>query len=453
MSEPDLDDNEGNFNDQEGGYPMSVHIYLEPVERQTCSAPLGVVGYCFTRSGLLDPLWSSLDIQMKSCDHTVYDKLQDVLLAIMAGCRSLAQVNTRIRPEHALARAWQRQAFAEQSNLSRTLDAFGENHVHQLRAGNLRLLRQHSQLRNHNWEQQLVLDVDPTSLLTSKRAEGSRKGWISGQKNKHCRHVIRFMLAGYHESLLSVAYPGNRHGYEYFKPALKELLSQWSWSHTQLRQIILRSDAEQGTAANVSYVLWLGFQVLMKAYSGRRTQAWVKLTPQNAWQADPTGAQRWIAPTPAKLRLGRRMDSYLLRWLDAKGKSAYATLLTTLPYPAFTQWDVYNGRGGAEIEFRSDKSGLKLHLRRKHSLNAQEAWIVLTDVAHNLIAWLHPWMLAGSAFESYGPKRVVQDLLNIPGQLVFEDGRLTKVALWETHPYADEMRLCLYKLLKTFDQT
>ena len=35
-------------------------------------------------------------------------------------------------------------------------------------------------------------------------------------------------------------------------------------------------------------------------------------------------------------------------------------------------------------------SGLNLNLRRKHSLNAQEGWLVLTDVAHNLLAWLQP---------------------------------------------------------------
>ena len=204
---------------------MSVQICLEPVEHQTCFAPLAVVGYCFTQSGLLKPLWSALDIKMKSYDHTAIEKLQDVLVAIMTGCRSLAQVNTRMRPERALAQAWQRSAFAEQSNLSRTLDALNMDHIDQLRAGNLRLLQQHSQLRIHDREQRLVLDVDPTSLLTSKRAEGSRKGWVSGHRNKYCRHVIRFMLAGYHENLLSVAYPGNRHGYEHFKPALKQLLS------------------------------------------------------------------------------------------------------------------------------------------------------------------------------------------------------------------------------------
>lgn len=430
---------------------MTVQIYLEPVEHQSCFVPLAVVGYCLTQSGLLNPVWSELDLKMRKYDHAAVDKLQDVLVAIMAGCRSLAQVNSRLRPELALAQAWQRPQFADQSNISRTLDRLQAEQIDQLRAGNLKLLQQHSQLRHHNWEQRLVLDIDPTSLLTSKRAEGSRKGWVSGQRNRYCRHVIRFMVAGYHENLLSVAYPGNRHGYEYCKPALDQLLDQWPWSREQRRQIIVRSDAEQGTDENVSYILWQGFQLLMKGYSGRRTQAWVKRTADQLWQADPTDKQRWAAPAPIKLRLGRRLDAYLLRWLDAKQKPRHATLLTTLPGPIFKQWTWYDGRGASEVEIRSDKSGLGLVHRRKHSLDAQEAWIVLTDVAHNLLAWLQPWMLADSAFEAFGPKRLVYDLLNIPGQLFFEENRLTKVALWQTHPYAQEMQLCLHKLLKTFD--
>jgi hypothetical protein len=390
---------------------MAVQIYLEPVEHQSCFVPLAVVGYCLTRSGLLKPIWSELDLKMRKYDHSAVDKLQDVLVAIMTGCRSLAQVDTRLRPELALAHAWQRPQFADQSNLSRTLDRLKGEQIDQLRAGNLKLLQQHSQLRHHNWAQRLVLDIDPTSLVTSKRAEGSHKGWVSGQRNQYCRHVIRFMVAGYHENLLSVAYPGNRHGYEYCKPALAQLLSQWSWSREQRCQIIIRSDAEQGTDENVAYILWQGFQVLMKAYSGRRTQAWVKRTSDELWQADPADKQRWAAPAPVKVRLGRRLDAYLLRWLDMKQKPRHATLLTTLPGPIFSQWAWYDGRGASEVEIRSDKSGLRLPQRRKHSLDAQEAWIVLTDVAHNLLAWLQPWMLADSAFEAFGPKRLVYDLL------------------------------------------
>ena len=216
--------------------------------------------------------------------------------------------------------------------------------------------------------------------------------------------------------------------------------------------MIVRSDAELGTDANVSYLLWAGFQVLMKGYSGRRTQAWVQRIPDTAWEADPDHANRWAAPAPVSLRLGRRLDAYVLRWYDTKQHLDHATLLSTLPHPVFVLWRLYDGRGAAEVEIRSDKSGLALHLRRKHSLTAQEAWVVLTDIAHTLVAWLQPWMLTGSAFENFGPKRVVHDLFTIPGHVTFDaNGRLCRVALLKSHPYAEEMQYCLQHLLATFD--
>ena len=143
--------------------------------------------------------------------------------------------------------------------------------------------------------------------MTTQRAKRTRKGWVSIQPNAYCRHVIRFTLAGYHESLLSVAYPGDRHGYEYCKPAMQQLLGAWPWTPEQRRQIIIRSDAEQGTDENLAYLLWCNFQILMKGYSGQRTQAWVKRTPDTAWQVDPDDPERWAAPAPVPLRLGHRV--------------------------------------------------------------------------------------------------------------------------------------------------
>lgn len=161
---------------------MAVKVYLEENPTQCSFVPLAVVGYCLTQTGLLDPVWSSLRLRLQKRRHTVREKLQDVVVAIMAGCRSLHQVNTQLRPELALAQSWGRSQFAEQSTLSRTLDRLKPEHIAQLRAGHLRLLQQHTQLRHHDWRQHLIIDIDPTSLITSKRAEGSRKGWVSGKK-------------------------------------------------------------------------------------------------------------------------------------------------------------------------------------------------------------------------------------------------------------------------------
>jgi len=430
---------------------MSVKIDLEEMSGQCSFVPLAVMGYCIGKTRLLQSVWQQIDIPIKTVEHQPLEKLQDVLVSILVGCHSLAQVNTKLRPELTLAQAWQRKQFAEQSSLSRLLDLLTDDHIKQLQASNTELLRQHSQLCTHNWQQAIILDIDPTSLITSKHAQGSRKGWVSGQRNQYCRHVIRFTLAGYHESLLSLIYPGNAHGYEYCKPALQQLFTLWPHLKQHAHQVIIRSDAEQGTDQNISYMLWLGCQLLLKGYSGKRTLSWVAQVQDEAWQTDPDKETRWITPAPRRLQLGRSLDSYLLRWVGAKQKMAYATLHSTLTLPPFQLWHLYDQRAATELEIRADKSGLQLHVRRKQSLTAQAAWVILTDIAHNLLAWLYPWMLADSAFSQFGPKRIVNELFNIPGHVFIENGRLRRVSLWGSHPYAPEMRFCLEKLLKTFD--
>lgn len=156
---------------------MATDIRLVAMPEETGFAPLGMLGYCLTRSKFLEPVWAKLDLPIKAVDHEPEEKLQDILVSILMGCRSVSQVNTRLRPDLALARAWGRPQFAEQSVLARTLDAFESDHIAQLRQGFDVLLRQESQVFRHPFSNEwLYLDIDLTPLPSSKHAEGSTKG-------------------------------------------------------------------------------------------------------------------------------------------------------------------------------------------------------------------------------------------------------------------------------------
>lgn len=162
---------------------MPTEIRLTSMPQDTSLAPLGVLGYCLTRNDFLAPVFSELALPIKEVDHEPNAKVQDVLVSILAGCRAISQVNTRIRPDIALARAWGRKSFAEQSTLSRTLDAFGEAQIAQLRQGSEVLFRRESRTLQHDFAQDwLWLDIDLTPLPASKHAEGSTKGKIGGEK-------------------------------------------------------------------------------------------------------------------------------------------------------------------------------------------------------------------------------------------------------------------------------
>jgi len=173
---------------------MSTIVRLTVMPRETSFAPLGVLGYCLRRTEFLAPVFSSLSLPIKSVDHSPQDKVLDILVSILAGCRAISEVNTKIRPDLALATAWGRERFAEQSTLARTLDAFTAQQVNQLRHGSEVLFRRESRTLQHDFQQGLLwLDIDLTPLPTSKKAEGSAKGKIGSKKTPMVANWPEFM--------------------------------------------------------------------------------------------------------------------------------------------------------------------------------------------------------------------------------------------------------------------
>lgn len=66
---------------------------LEPDARHCSLVPLAVLGYCLTRTQFLAPVWEPLEPVMRTREHTPVEKLQDVLVSILAGCRSLQHID------------------------------------------------------------------------------------------------------------------------------------------------------------------------------------------------------------------------------------------------------------------------------------------------------------------------------------------------------------------------
>ena len=147
---------------------------------------------------------------------------------------------------------------------------------------------------------------------------------------------------------------------------------------------------------------------------------------------------------PSPVDFGCPVQMFVKKRLK-EDKFRHSYYVTTLKLPSKGYFmALYDNRGGAEVEqFRSDKGGLHLSARRKRSFLGQKALILLTDLAHNLLADFHHQALVGTKFEPFGQKRIVRDLLQIPGQLVFANGQLKRIELLRTHPNATELLICL----------
>ena len=167
-------------------------ICLAPMNGATQFAPLVAIGFFMREFDLLAPIHSRLVFEQAT--HTQYpvEALLDLWVSILAGCRSVWQINTKIRPDLTLAQAWGRPRFADQSTLARVLDVCQPEQVEQLGQGVNALYRWWGQTPHHNWAsaKELLLDIDLTGLPAGRQAQGSTKGYFSGKKGHAAANCV-----------------------------------------------------------------------------------------------------------------------------------------------------------------------------------------------------------------------------------------------------------------------
>jgi hypothetical protein len=112
--------------------------------------------------------------------------------------------------------------------------------------------------------------------------------------------------------------------------------------------------------------------------------------------------------------------------------------------------EAYDDRAAVEAEIKAAKGGLQRHRRRKKRLAAQEALVVLTALAHTLLAWTRDWLFRDSPVADAGLYRMVKERFPIPGTVRVEGGQIVKLRLKTSHPLAKPMLACLTRSFDRF---
>lgn len=144
-------------------------------------APLAAFAVRLQAQQTLKPL-ETVDFDLKQVDFSGVDKLTQVVISMLAGCKYLSEVNSKLKCEEVLAEAWQFKRFAEQSNLARTLDELSLTNLSQLEQAVRQIWQQHSRTLRHDWRGFLALDLDLSGLPCGKQAQEAEKGYFSGKK-------------------------------------------------------------------------------------------------------------------------------------------------------------------------------------------------------------------------------------------------------------------------------
>ncbi len=182
---------------------------------------------------------------------------------------------------------------------------------------------------------------------------------------------------------------------------------------------LIRLDGGFGTDENLEWLCARGYQFVAKGYSGSRAKKGAASSvPEDGWREGPTPGQELGRPEEAHC-YGRRTITVARRWRDGKGKLHRDLLITTLVGLADREVaKLYDGRGAMEVDIKGDKRGLGIEKRTKKSFHAQEALVLLAQLAHNLLAWFKRWFLAGTARAArLGAERLVREVLAMPGRV------------------------------------
>lgn len=162
----------------------------------TASASLAAIGIKLTELKLFEPIAQQVQIAQKTIKDKPSEKLYDALISMLAGAHGLVEINTRLRADAALQRAFGRSRCAEQSVVQDTLNASTTENVKQMEQAMDTIYRQHSQGYQHGYQASYqVLDVDMSGLPCGPKAAFATKGYFAKQRNRRGRQLGRVLAS------------------------------------------------------------------------------------------------------------------------------------------------------------------------------------------------------------------------------------------------------------------
>lgn len=413
------------------------------------------------RIGQMD-IWPTIaekvHIKQKVITHTPLEKVKDAFINILAGGHGLVEVNTRVRVDGALSRAFGRDKCAEQSTISDTFNACTAENVAEMRAAIQAIYQRYGQGYGHHYGQGWqLLDVDMSGLPAGRQGEGVEKGYFAQQKNQRGRQLGRVVASLYDEIVVERLYNGKTQLDRSLQQLVQAAEDTLHLNPGFRKRTILRVDAGGGRDEDINWVLNRDYYLLGKVKNWRRAEKLCRSV--TTWYADPKVAPRqvgWVEDPHPYLRPTRQLA---IRHRKQNGKWSYHVLVFNLtdemlywlvdqtPPEAtapeailLTALYAYDRRGGAaETTIKGSKQGLGITKRNKQRFAAQEMLILLGQLAYNLISWLRPDLTAvRPALRRWGMLRMVRDAFHISGRVAIDgQGHIQQITLNKAHSLAE----------------
>lgn len=433
----------------------------------TTHAALSVIGQQIQRWGLFTEISQHVKIHQKQVRYAPTEKLYHGFVGILAGARSMVELNKQIRSDLGVQKAFGFQTgCAEQSVVQNTLDACSSENVTQMHAALDAIYRKQSAGYQHNYAQQYqLLDTDMSGLVCGPKAAFATKGYFAHRRNRRGRQLGRVLATHYNEIVVDRLFDGKTQLNTALPILVKAAEQTLQLTAAQRARTILRVDSGGGSLANINWALTRGYQYHGKDYSGNRAKVLAETVTE--WIDDPHVPERqvgWVTAEAAEYNAPVRRLA--VRCRKNNGQWGLGVLISTLSpetvlaltqQPCHKRTDphavllayvyFYDSRsGGVETAFKEDRQGLGMHQRNKKRFPAQQMLMQLNQLAHNVVVWVKAKLTpsAPAALQRLGIKRWVRDIFQGLGELYFDNtGRLYHCELNRADPFACKIALAL----------
>src|SRR5690348_13827720 len=309
----------------------------ERVWQESSHASLCLLGSYLHNQGFFQPLEARLHLSQKTLKYTPVQKLEMLLVSLLAGAKAVSHTNFTVRADPALYRAFGLPGCAEQSVIAETLDATTQADLAALRQAMSDLFERSSQARRHDFRRELlVLDVDLSPLPASRHAEGSERGYMGRSRSKTGRKLVRVRAAQYQETVWEEVWSGNTvESLAILQAVLEQAEQRLGFAgenapaQRKRARTEIRLDSGWGSDKVITWLLERGYQVAGKFKSTQRVRKLAQGIRE--WQSTSSPG-RDVAPVPHPLPFARPLAQYAVRTpsTEKTGGSYYAVLFTSL---------------------------------------------------------------------------------------------------------------------------
>src|SRR5437773_8349675 len=225
-------------------------------------ASLAAIGIKLRALKLFEPIAHTVQIAQKTIKDSPTDKLYDALISLLAGAHGLVEINTRLRADAGLQRAFGRSRCAEQSVVQDTLNACTAENVEQMEHALDTIYRQYSQGSQHDYQATFqVLDVDMSGLPCGPKAAFATKGYTAKQRNRRGRQLGRVLATTYQEVVVDRLFDGKTQLTRALQPLVLAAEETLQLDEDKRRRTIVRLAAGGGSLDDVNWLLARGYRV------------------------------------------------------------------------------------------------------------------------------------------------------------------------------------------------